>query len=103
MYWFLNFNYNDGYNMELTMINMHKNCYNKLNLVDFDNFEEFENRVIDMMNFSISLRDSVYLVCDIRNNMDRVFYTNFRLLSNRINKDVIDSTSFNILNTIKCV
>lgn len=99
MYWFLSFKCKNG-DMEMEILNSYNNGYNKFLLSDFSgNIEEFEKRILDIMNCNVSLRDTIYLLCDIRKGVDDVFYNNFGLLSTRV-KQVIDITSFNILNNI---
>jgi hypothetical protein len=73
------------------------NVYRKFMLSDFDNIYDFENKIIETMNFHVSLRDFVYVVYDFTTSIyDDVFCKRLKFLSNRV-KERIDLHTLNVL------
>jgi hypothetical protein len=82
--------------------------YKEFVLSDFENFQRMEQKIIDVMNFHVAIRDNVYLICNLREQEDiyKLFCDNFPNLSNRIRSGLIDTKSFfitsEIMKRLKC-
>lgn len=83
--------------VKITFTSMTKtDLYKEFSSNDYDNLYDFENKIIETMNFHVSLRSNIYLVCDIKTFNYEMFCKIFRFLSNRV-KDFIDLHSFYII------
>ena len=70
-------------------IEIYKNKY------DTSDTSDFEKNVMEIMNYHVAIRDSVYILCDIRSDTyDFIIKSMPRLLS-RV-KAILDLDSFNI-------
>jgi hypothetical protein len=78
-------------------IEIYKNTKNTKNTSDNT---DFEKNVMEIMNYHVAIRDSVYILCDIRSDTyDFIIKSMPRLLS-RV-KAILDLDSFNIAMKIK--
>jgi hypothetical protein len=68
---------------------------------EYDNLYEYENKIVETMNFHVSLRDSVYVVYNFENQeLYKMFCKRFRFLSNRI-VERIDLHTLRVINNCK--
>jgi hypothetical protein len=79
-------------------IEIYKNKYDTKNTSDTSDTSDktdFEKNVMEIMNYHVAIRDSVYILCDIRSDTyDFIIKSMPRLLS-RV-KAILDLDSFNI-------
>jgi len=68
---------------------------NKYDTSDTSDKTDFEKNIMEIMNYHVAIRDSVYILCDIRSDTyDFIIKSMPRLLS-RV-KAILDLDSFNI-------
>ena len=102
MVWFLFIHSDKDFkDIEITFSYGYNNSYDKtFRCTDYSSWSEFQMRIIEIMNFNVSLRHAVYIVCDIRLGVYEYLHDKIPKLFSRTS-GVIDLQSFMILNSIK--
>jgi hypothetical protein len=102
MEWFLFVDFDDNI-VKFTFTNKYKRVYKEYtcSICDICNIElkEFETDLINIMNINVAMRDSTYIVCDIRSSIyDFIVKDMSRLLFRT--KAILDLGSFYTLEDI---
>jgi hypothetical protein len=102
MVWFLFIHSdNDFKHIEFTFSNGYNKSFDRtFDNKSFDSWDDIQLRIIETINLNVSLRQSVYVVCDIRLGVYEYLCDKITRLFSRTN-GVIDLQSFMILNYIK--
>lgn len=91
----------DFKDIEFIFSNGYNNSFDKkFRLSDYVSWEEIQLRIIETMNLNVSLRQAVYIVCDIKSGVDEYLNDKMSKLFSRT-CGFIDLQSFLILNDIK--
>jgi hypothetical protein len=78
----------------------HNESYKQFASSDFSDLRDMEDKVIDIMNFHVAVRDNVYLVCDIQSSDVSMFSKHMPKLYERIRTGIIDMNSFYLTSQI---
>lgn len=102
MVWFLFIHSNNDFkHIEFTFSNGYNKSFDKtFRSSDYSSWEDIQLRIIETMNLNVSLRQSIYVVCDIRLGVYEYLCDKIAKLFSRTS-GIIDLQSFVILNQIK--
>ena len=76
--------------------------YKEFMLSNYNDLSDMEQKIIDIMNFQVAIRDNVYLLCNLRdgNGEYYTFCNKMSELSKRVRSGVIDIESFHMTSKI---
>lgn len=83
--------YIDEKNIEMIFTRQDSNIYKVFCLRDYNSICEFENDILETLNYYVCIRDDVYMICDIKSGCYNFVCKNMTFLRKRL-KNVFDTS-----------